>query len=149
MTNAIDADAHVFETEQTWDYMEPKDRHLRPVSLKVTDPSGSQSELWQIDGRYFRRRSNVGEGTAESSRELIDVNLRLRHMDQLEVDVQVIYPSLFLSPVATKPEAEVALYRSYNRWMADIWAPGQRKVAMGRSGADDVDPRCHRRNALG
>jgi predicted TIM-barrel fold metal-dependent hydrolase len=128
MGKSIDADAHVFETEQTWDYLEPKERHLRPISLTVKDASGSQSELWQIDGRFFRRRTNIGEGTEESSRELLDINLRLRHMDQLEVDVQVIYPSLFLSPVATRPEVEVALYRSYNKWMADIWRRGQGRL---------------------
>jgi len=53
-----------------------------------------------------------------------DVQTRLRHMDELEVDVQVLYPSVFLRPLTSKPEVELALARSYNRWMADIWKQG-------------------------
>jgi hypothetical protein len=28
----IDADTHVFETDQTWNYLDPSDRQFRPVS---------------------------------------------------------------------------------------------------------------------
>ena len=39
-------------------------------------------------------------------------------MDELGVDVQVLYPTLMLSAVSEKPEVELALCRSYNRWIA-------------------------------
>jgi len=42
-------------------------------------------------------------------------------MDQLGIDVQVVYPTIFIEQVTDKPEIDVALCTSYNRWMADIW----------------------------
>jgi predicted TIM-barrel fold metal-dependent hydrolase len=40
-------------------------------------------------------------------------------MDELGTEIQVIYPTFFLQvPVAT-PEGQVAVARSYNRWLAD------------------------------
>jgi predicted TIM-barrel fold metal-dependent hydrolase len=41
-------------------------------------------------------------------------------MDQLSIDLQVIYPTIFIFPTARRPEVDLALCRSYNRWMADI-----------------------------
>jgi predicted TIM-barrel fold metal-dependent hydrolase len=43
-------------------------------------------------------------------------------MDEIGTDVQVLYPTLFLRPVTDNPLIELALCRSYNRWMADIWS---------------------------
>jgi hypothetical protein len=37
---SIDADAHVIETEKTWDYLEGSDRRYRPVPITVDMPSG-------------------------------------------------------------------------------------------------------------
>jgi predicted TIM-barrel fold metal-dependent hydrolase len=45
-------------------------------------------------------------------------------MDELEVDVQVLYPTLLLRPVADNPRLDYALARSYNRWLASIWKHG-------------------------
>ena len=41
-------------------------------------------------------------------------------MDELSVDIQVIYPTVFIFPTARRAEVDLALCRSYNRWMADI-----------------------------
>lgn len=40
-------------------------------------------------------------------------------MDELGVAIQIVYPTLFLISVTETPAVEVALKRSYNRWMAD------------------------------
>jgi predicted TIM-barrel fold metal-dependent hydrolase len=48
-------------------------------------------------------------------------------MDELNVDVQVLYPTFCLRPFTRRPELELALARSYNRWLIDIW-----KVAPDR-----------------
>ena len=63
-------------------------------------------------------RDDVRTGTTEATRELKDVPARLRQMDELGVDVQVLYPTTMLSAVSEKPEVELALCRSYNRWIA-------------------------------
>jgi predicted TIM-barrel fold metal-dependent hydrolase len=116
----IDADAHVIETEKTWDYMEGADRAFRPEAVVTNGPS--RKEYWLIDGRLRGRRSNIGLDTPEASREMADVQARLRHMDELGIDIQVLYPSIFTGPLTSRPEVDVALCRSYNRWLADIWS---------------------------
>jgi predicted TIM-barrel fold metal-dependent hydrolase len=53
------------------------------------------------------------------TRQLLDPMARVRHMDELGTEVQVMYPTLFLVGVTDRPEIELALKRSYNRWLAD------------------------------
>jgi hypothetical protein len=53
-TMVIDADAHVLESERTWDYLEPADRKYRPVPVTVpADPSigRGRRDAWVIDGK--------------------------------------------------------------------------------------------------
>ncbi|HEY7064788.1 MAG TPA: amidohydrolase family protein [Chloroflexota bacterium] len=119
----IDADAHVIETDATWEHLTAAER--KHVGKAV---SASGDDLWLIDGRAFTRRRNVGLDTPVASQELTDVKARLRHMDELDIDVQVLYPSLFLIPITDNPETEVGLYRSYNRWLADVWAQGDGRL---------------------
>ncbi len=124
----IDADAHVIETERTWDYLEGADRRYRPVPITADMPSGKRRNFWIIDGRLIGGRDNVGKDTPKESRDMADVDARLRHMDEIGTDVQVLYPTLFLRPVTDRPEVELALCRSYNRWLADIWSKGKGRL---------------------
>jgi predicted TIM-barrel fold metal-dependent hydrolase len=41
-------------------------------------------------------------------------------MDELGIDVQVLHNTFWIEQITTRPEAEVALCRSWNRWLADI-----------------------------
>lgn len=115
----IDADAHVLETEQTWEYMDGAERKYRP---QVVGSNGdSKDEYWLVDGTLRLKSGNVGRNTPQAAREMRDIPTRLKHMDELGVDVHVLYPTLFLIPLTPRPEVELALCRSYNRWLADIW----------------------------
>jgi len=116
----IDADAHVLETEQTWDYMDGADKKYRPKLVGATE-GDSKDEYWLVDGTLRLKSGNVGRNTPQASREMRDVPTRLKHMDELGVSIQVLYPTLFLIPLSPRPEVELALCRSYNRWLADIW----------------------------
>ncbi|HSR55600.1 MAG TPA: amidohydrolase family protein [Alphaproteobacteria bacterium] len=130
----IDSDAHVIETPATWAYMEGADRAHQPVTVSL--PEGEavegrpkpQTEFWAIDGRLIERERNIGLDTDRGARELSDIEKRLAHMDELTIDVQVLYPSLFLRPITRRPEAELAINRSYNRWLADIWKAGKGRL---------------------
>jgi predicted TIM-barrel fold metal-dependent hydrolase len=124
----IDADAHVIESEKTWDYLEGGDRRFRPVPISVDMPTGKSRNFWIIDGRLIGGRDNIGKETPKESRELADIETRLKHMDEIGTDVQVLYPTLFLRPVTDRPEVELALCRSYNRWLADIWSKGKGRL---------------------
>ena len=42
-------------------------------------------------------------------------------MDELQVDVQILFPTLMLRPIADNVRLESVLCRSYNRWLAGIW----------------------------
>ncbi|NIO11635.1 MAG: amidohydrolase family protein [Deltaproteobacteria bacterium] len=122
----IDADAHVIETELTWEYMEGSEAPFKPVNVTTSSAPGRQ--FWLIDGKVFGRGGNVGQEFPEASREMKDVEIRLRHMDELGVDVQVLFPSLFLRPLTRRPEVERALARSYNRWMIDVCKKGEKRL---------------------
>src|ERR1043166_4069083 len=117
----IDSDAHVLETERTWDYMLESERDLRPRVVATPDNETSGGESWLIDGIYIGKARNVGHDTAKAAREMDDIGARLKHMDDLGVDVQVLYPTIFLRPFTRRPELELAITRSYNRWLIDIW----------------------------
>lgn len=122
----IDADAHVDETDATWDFLDDAHKNLRPITAVAVADAATEGvarnflRYWNIDGhmRLRRMRDDVRTGTTEDTRELKDVPARLRQMDELGVDVQVLYPTLMLSAVSTKPEVELALCRAYNRWIA-------------------------------
>jgi predicted TIM-barrel fold metal-dependent hydrolase len=49
-------------------------------------------------------------------------------MDDLGVDCQVLYPSLFLRTLTPLPNVDAALSKSYNRWLADIWKAGKGRL---------------------
>jgi predicted TIM-barrel fold metal-dependent hydrolase len=123
----IDADAHVLETEQTWEYMDGAARKYRPQIVGATS-GDSKDEYWMVDGTLRLKSGNVGRNTPQASREMRDVSIRLKHMDELGVTIQVLYPTLFLIPLTPRPEVELALSRSYNRWLADIWKQEQTRV---------------------
>jgi len=130
----IDADAHVMETERTWDYLEPSEQKYRP--LLFSSPDDPLNEYWMIDGKVggFRfqtlaeqtvtgmaQRTGRGIATPQEARELDDVQLRLKHMDELGIDVQVLHTTLGLMKMSYWPDTEAALCRSYNRWLGDVW----------------------------
>ncbi len=129
----IDADAHVIETERTWDYLDPLDRKYRPKLFTTAEDATRQ--YWVIDDKIagfrfptlserelheFAERAGRNFETPQAARQLDDVGLRLKHMDELGIDVQVLHNTFWIERITTRPEAEVALCRSWNRWLADI-----------------------------
>ena len=115
----IDSDTHVDETEATWEHI-PPGASVRPVAGTFDDP-GAPRHFWAIDGYkvHKAKRVDANTKTTREQRELLDVDARLRHMDELGVEVQVIYPTIFNRNPAARPEAELILTRSYNRWIAE------------------------------
>lgn len=129
----IDADAHVIETERTWDYLDPLDRKYRPKLFTTAEDATRQ--YWVIDDKIagfrfptlserelheFAERAGRNFETPQAARQLDDVGLRLKHMDELGIDMQVLHNTFWIERITTRPEAEVALCRSWNRWLADI-----------------------------
>ena len=132
---AIDADAHVIETVQTWSYLEDDERRFTPQLMtqtfgeKLLSNEGiAVPEFWVIENRAFGKDRNVGTDTSKQSREMLSVQARLAHMDELGIETQVLYPTLFLRPVLQDAERERALCKSYNRWMGDLWRQGRGRL---------------------
>jgi predicted TIM-barrel fold metal-dependent hydrolase len=139
----VDADAHVIETEHTWDFLEPDESKYRPVRVAPTNnPRGTPQ--WMVEGELrgagaARPPHEVQAGIGRTSwgviippgtAELEDVDTRLRHMDEIGTDIQVMHTSIFGSSSMGKfsPDAEVAIYRSWNRWVADATKNSQGRL---------------------
>jgi predicted TIM-barrel fold metal-dependent hydrolase len=134
----VDADAHVIETEHTWDYMDADEEKYRPVI--VQSQGGDEAKYWMIDGKIRgRARGPVAARglaqtvsrrmvTDEAKRYMEDIPGRVAHMDELGIDVQVLYPTMYINRMCDLPETEVALAKSYNRWLGDIWAQSKGRL---------------------
>lgn len=132
---SIDADAHVIETVRTFDYIDEAYKKLRPMVVEqvsgnsvASNEGGVQKRFWVIDGRVQPMEGNIGSNTSEESREMRNVSARLEHMDELEIDVQVLYPTVFLRAWTQNEQIEYALCQSYNRWLADIWKQSNNRL---------------------
>ena len=120
----VDADAHIDETEETWTYVLPSEQRYQPVLIDPPPVRGFRTadgkhKLLLTAGNTRLQRYHGHSGTSDDSRELRDIPARLRHMDELGVDVQIIYPSALLYPTQPRPEVESTVYGAYNRWLAD------------------------------
>lgn len=137
----IDSDAHVLETEHTWEYLRPEEERYRPTLVR--SEHGQRRQYWLIEGRVQgfnvlpseeeelrTRTERMGRlvYTPPELREVEDLEARLAHMDQLGVDIQVCHATIFIERVTPNPAAEVALCRSWNRWMADAWRRGRGRI---------------------
>src|SRR6266540_1800259 len=103
----IDADCHVIESEHTWSYIDEAEARFRPLSLAT--PEGKR--YMSIDGKLrgagdgfaqSGRTNQMLSGFAETtvaSRTMADIEGRIRHMDELGIDVQVLYPTIYLQQI--------------------------------------------------
>jgi len=124
----IDCDTHVYESDATWDYLDPGEREWRPATW-LNEQTGF--ETWVIsDQRLSRHDHRVAGLDADSAKkydalyppgvtDLSDVPARLAHMDRLGVDVQILFSTFFNNANFARPQIEAALARSWNRWMAE------------------------------
>src|SRR5258705_2501131 len=119
----IDADADVIESDEPWSYI-PNEK-LRPFLIS---PGAGRPQNWLIDGRVFNRCVNFDRNLPVEICEMRDIKSRLKHMDQLDIDVQVLYPSLSLLPLTARAEVENAICRSYNQSLTDACVPGEGRL---------------------
>jgi predicted TIM-barrel fold metal-dependent hydrolase len=152
----IDADGHVEENPATFSdpYFEPQLRSLRPRIIGMDGLA-----YWMIDEQLYPRR--VGRGChnlgtpatydgkptkhaarkpdSVESMELSDLGARLKIMDEEDLAVQVLYPTLFLAyPLSSNPALVTAMCASYNRWLGDRLSGHQRLKWAGVVNLDDV-----------
>ncbi|MBI3079490.1 MAG: amidohydrolase family protein [Deltaproteobacteria bacterium] len=135
----VDADSHVEEPEEAWAYLDKKYEARRPFPLTGENRPilYNLNAFWYIDGQVFPKP--IGKGTTVfgtpltqavarmkswslGSQGLTDVEGRVRDLDDAGIDIQVIFPTVFLQPLTDDVEFEAALMRSYNTWMGKACA---------------------------
>ena len=154
--HVIDADGHVEENPATFSdkYFDPAFRSQRP---RVIGMDGLA--YWMIDEQLYPRRvgrgchnlgtpvSYDGKPTKHAARkpdslesmELSDLNARLKIMDEEDLAIQVLYPTLFLAyPLSSNPALVTAMCSSYNRWLGDRLAGHERLKWVGIVNLDDI-----------
>ena len=135
--SVYDADAHIEESPETFSdkYLDPAFRSNRPEVIAY----GGRPH-WVVDYQLFPRFRGPGAQSLGTpvrvddirsvytqlkpepieSLELSDPAARLRDMDAEGIDLQVLYPDLFLTyPLSPDPVYAAGLCASYNRWLAD------------------------------
>lgn len=143
MQGVIDADTHVVESDHIWRLFDKETYHRRPVAVVHDDPeTGQKRNRWMIDGTVVPKPDGKGgqalatppvdPGEAASrtwgAKMLVDIDARLEDADLMGVDVQVVFPTLFIAHLTCDPELDVALARAYNRFFADVWAKGKGRL---------------------
>ena len=118
----IDSDAHVIESDRTWSYLAEDERQFAPMVLdmiagEVQPQSGPRpaKQFW-YSGDFIQPKDNADTVSMDAgSREMGNVATRLAHMDELNIDMQILYPTIFLAPCARDAAQEAAQYGAYNR----------------------------------
>jgi predicted TIM-barrel fold metal-dependent hydrolase len=132
----IDCDAHVLETEGTWSFLAPSEEEHRPMTFSRVD-GASSTQWWVIEDQRTPRMDGDDNGPyGDVYREhfpsgtvtLEDVPGRLSKMDEVGVDVQVLFSTFFIAVDLANPATEAALARSYNRWMAERTAESEGRL---------------------
>jgi predicted TIM-barrel fold metal-dependent hydrolase len=137
----IDADAHMHEPQYLWErYVEPKYRDRVP---KVAFMDGNRM-VYEPDGKIIKK-GELQQGPAESATKAMEEKygeafrqwwspeIRLKDMDRLGWDVQVILPTgnngNFAYRVALKDlELGAAMCRAYNNWARDYCSVNPKRL---------------------
>jgi predicted TIM-barrel fold metal-dependent hydrolase len=140
MPGVLDADTHIAESEAMWSFIDKEMYPRRPVLARIPDDTWyrERNAFWLIDGEIFPKpagkasfslitpsaqKKESGRGDIHLAvRELTDPMARLKDMDKIGVDVQVIYPTLFLVYLTDDAQLDVALCGAYNRFVANACA---------------------------
>src|SRR5487761_897996 len=135
MATIVDADTHIIESQGMWDLLDETVYPKRPLLVSIPGDTvyRTRNAFWLIDGSMFPKGAGRGGFSLSTPsaqlrqtsrtdisvgcREATDVEARLADMDRLGVDVQVLYPTLFLIYVTDDLELEIGLCDAYNRWM--------------------------------
>ena len=135
----FDADAHTMMSPRMWETLPGEYRARRPRPTRVHDASdmGRWTNGWLVEGQIIPHALGPGsqpgneparvleefgassnsEAFPLSSFDLSDPAARLRTMDFMGVDHQMLYPTTLYARMTRDPGFEAALMRSYNRYV--------------------------------
>jgi predicted TIM-barrel fold metal-dependent hydrolase len=141
----IDADAHVEESEAMFDRLDKEFRPRRPLPVRFDTDTvyGKYNAVWLIDGETYPKL--VGKGgtifrtptlmeaaslkrESIGAQELTDVAARIRDMDKVKIDTQIVFPSLFLTVTSEDLRLEAALLRAYNSFLGECATASKSRI---------------------
>lgn len=137
----VDCDSHVLESEDTWSYLATNELQYKPFKVQIPQaPPGAVKRapappvsIWLVQDTWvtaapldgnIRNNANIYEDGVAN---LTNVAGRIEDMDALGIDVQLLLSTFYLGAELDNPAAEIALSRSYNRWMAEHIEPQYRE----------------------
>jgi hypothetical protein len=117
-----------------WETLPQEYTAKRPRPLRVSDETGIKwTDGWLIDGRMEPHPFGPGTQGADKPRDVLvefgasaskgpsfDLSrpeLRIRDMDQLGIDHQMLFPTTLYAKMGFDPGFEAAMYRAYNRYI--------------------------------
>jgi predicted TIM-barrel fold metal-dependent hydrolase len=134
-----DADAHAMMSPRMWQTLPKEYAARRPRPTRVSDVSdmGRWTNGWLVEGQIIPHALGPGSqpgneparvlkefGASSTSDDfplsgfdLSDPQARLRGLDYMGIDCQMLYPTTLYARMTSDPAFEAALFRSYNRYM--------------------------------
>jgi predicted TIM-barrel fold metal-dependent hydrolase len=146
MYNYIDADSHIEEHHEIFNYLDKEYMHRRPADISIGDMvkhRPTRNRVWLIDGemrpKLFGHNASCYATPPTSDfaklkpvtpevQGISDVDAYIECLNSKEIDVVVLYPTLFLHPVTRDPLFEAALMRAYNSWLAETCAKQPKRL---------------------
>ena len=140
----IDADGHVIEPQAMFEEL-PKEFYLRrPIQVFLPEDTvrGDFTGCWIIEGKTHptiggRGRTafytpgdevSLNRDVSIESQTLADVDARLADLDRFNIDVQMIFPSLFLISSAEDVKLEGAFFQAYNTYVGRACAKSKGRL---------------------
>lgn len=145
----IDADSHLEEGPEVFDFLDEAFAHRRPRVIDIGDANThrpTRDKVWLIDGEIRPKLFGAGQScyaTPPSSQfalnkpippevqSLQDVDGLLSRLDNIPLDMIVVYTTLFLHPVTEDPRFEAALMASWNTYMHERASLAGGRVQFG------------------
>src|ERR1051325_1062528 len=129
-----DADAHVKFSPAMWKTLPDEYTARRPRPVRVSDGSGlSWNEGWLIEGRMEPHPFGPGTQGADKPRDVLvefgassdsagsfdltDPAARIKDMERLGIDSQMLFPTTLYAKLGTDSGFEAAMFRAYNRYI--------------------------------
>jgi predicted TIM-barrel fold metal-dependent hydrolase len=140
----VDVDGHIIEPEEMFADM-PKEFYPRrpiPVYLPRDTARGDFNGCWIIEGQTYPSLSpqghtvfyipkdhrSINRDVSVESQTLADVDARLADLDRFQIEIQVLFPTMFLASVAEDVKLEGALFAAYNTYLANACAKSRGRL---------------------
>lgn len=140
----IDADGHVMEPEAMFVELPKEFYPRRPILVLMPKDTVREdfNACWIIEGKTYPTIGGRGRTTffipgderskkmdvSLGSQTLADMETRLADLDRFNIDIQVVFPTMFLVSVAEDVKLEGALFQAYNTYVARACAKSQGRV---------------------